>query len=131
MNTPLERWPGMAMAPRVRSRQPMASTTAPASSAANDSAFFNNLVTRKVDGAVLLGRFPRDLYSMIKNSIPRIVYCGLNYIDDNIPQVVCDATRGIEHAVNYLVRLGHKRIGFIGETNRDQTLINEWRFHKL
>lgn len=100
-----------------------------ASSAANDSAFFNNLVARKVDGAVLLGRFPRDLYSMVKNNIPHIVYCGLNYIDDAIPQVICDAARGIESSVNHLIRLGHKRIGFIGETNRDQTFINEWRFH--
>lgn len=94
-----------------------------------DAAFFNNIVSRRVDGAVLLGRFPQELYDMLKNNIPRLVYCGLNYIDDAIPQVVCDATKGIEQAVAYLIGLGHRRIGFIGETNRDKKLVNEWRFH--
>lgn len=97
--------------------------------AIQNSAFFNNLVARNVDGAILLGRFSQELYDMLKNNIPRIVYCGLNYIDDDISQVICDATRGIELAVSYLIDLGHKRIGFIGETNRDHKLLNERRFH--
>jgi len=97
----------------------------------HDSAFFNNLVCRKVDGAVLLGRFPQELFTMLKNNIPRLVYCGLNTINDNIPQVVCDAKSGINQALHYLISLGHKRIGFIGETNRDQRLVNEWRFQSF
>ena len=96
-----------------------------------NSAFFNNLVGRKVDGAVLLGRFPQELFDMLKNNIPHLVYCGLNTINDSIPQVVCDAKSGIKLALRYLLDLGHLRIGFIGETNRDQRLLNEWRYQSF
>lgn len=93
-----------------------------------DAALFNNLVSRPVDGAVLLGRFPRALLDMLKSRIPRLVYCGLNALEEDMPQVVCDAARGMEAALSYLCALGHTRVGYIGQTNRDCSLSNERRF---
>ncbi len=93
-----------------------------------DAAFFNSIVTRSVSGAILLGRMSQDMLDMLRTHIPHLVYCGLNYIDCDISQVLCDAVQGIALAVDHLVKLGHTRIGFIGETNRDHALINEHRF---
>ncbi len=97
-------------------------------SSPQDAAFFNSLVTRSVNGAILLGRMNQETLDMLRTHIPHLVYCGLNYIDGDISQVLCDAVQGISLAVDHLVQLGHKRIGFIGETNRDQALLNEHRF---
>lgn len=93
-----------------------------------DAALFNNIVTRKVDGAVMLGRVESDMLKMLKSNIPHLVYCGLNYIDDDITQVICDAFQGIFTVVEYLISLGHKRIGFLGTTNLEKKLINERRY---
>lgn len=93
-----------------------------------DSNFFNSISTRKVSGAVLLGRVTRPLLDMLRAYIPHLVYCGLNYIDADIPQVICDAVQGFTQLMEYLVGKGHRRIGFVGETNRGRLLMNERRF---
>lgn len=93
-----------------------------------DANFFNNISTRKVRGIVLLGRLTQAMLDMLRANIPCIVYCGLNYIEADIPQVICDAVRGITMLMEHLISKGHKRIGFIGETNRDGLLLNERRY---
>lgn len=93
-----------------------------------ESAFFNNIVSRKIDGAVMLGRISSDMLSLLKSNIPHIVYCGLNYFENEITQVICDAYKGTIAQVEYLISLGHKKIGFLGYTNREGRLANERRY---
>lgn len=92
-----------------------------------DSAFFNNLVSRKVDGGVLLGRIQPALLEMLQSHIPHLVYCGLNYLPGEINQVICDAREAMAAVVDYLVGLGHRQIGYLGTVNGDGSLLNEWR----
>ncbi len=47
------------------------------------------------------------------------MYTGLNYIDAEWDQVVCDGYAAAETALMHLIRLGHRRIGYIGETDEN------------
>lgn len=93
-----------------------------------DAALFNNIVTRKVDGAIVLGRLDEPLWELLRNNIPHLVYCGINHVPRPISQVICDGRQYTNTILDYLASLGHRRIGFIGEMNQDGRLINEWRY---
>ncbi len=82
----------------------------------NSSNTFNIISSTKVDGVVVLGRFNPNLSGFLKKHYKNIVYAGLNSIDCNYDQVICDGYRASLAAVKYLVSLKHSDIGYIGET---------------
>lgn len=95
--------------------------------ATTNSAVFNNITTRKTDGAILLGRLEKNVFEMLTSNIPNLVYCGLNYMPADITQVLCDVRDAFPVIVDHLAALGHTRIGYIGSVNADGKLMNEWR----
>ncbi len=82
----------------------------------NSSNTFNIISSTKVDGVVVLGRFHPNLSGFLKKHYKNIVYAGLNSIDYNYDQVICDGYRASIAAVKYLASLKHSNIGYIGET---------------
>ncbi|WFR59981.1 LacI family DNA-binding transcriptional regulator [Anaerocolumna sp. AGMB13025] len=76
----------------------------------------------KTDGAIIIGRFDTGTLKFLKNHYKNIVYVGRNVVDAELDQVICDGYEATKEALNYLLRLGHKRIGYIGET------VNEIRY---
>ena len=97
----------------------------------SDAALYNNISMNQVDGAVILGRFNKDVLRFLKENIKNIVYAGVNYVDGGFDEVICDGYKGACTAVEHLISLGHKAIGFIGTTGIDKefNLINEHRFN--
>lgn len=92
------------------------------------SALYNNLTANPVDGAVILGRFSEDVLNFLKQNIRNIVYTGVNYVDAGFDEVICDGYKGAMEAVEYLIKLGHEKIGFIGSTRETENVINEHRY---
>jgi LacI family transcriptional regulator len=72
-----------------------------------------------VDGVILGGvNYPNLLKRMESESIPYSLF-GNNLVDDNPPKknaVLFDDREGAEQAVEYLIRLGHRDIWFVGHT---------------
>lgn len=69
---------------------------------------------RLVDGAILLGiHQDENMYRLLDSSIP-VVLIDLDIANESTSYVMCDHQRGARQAVEYLYRLGHRRIGVIG-----------------
>ena len=79
----------------------------------------NQIVNNEVDGAAILGRCDKESLKFMKNHFRRIVYTGLNPLDATYDQVICDGNAVASDAVKHLISLGHKRIGYIGETKSE------------
>lgn len=92
--------------------------------------FYQQIVSTKVDGAILLGRMSEDVLNFITNNIQNLVYAGLNRIGRDLDEVICDAYSVTYSAMEYLISLGHKKIGFIGTIPSPvkNNIINEHRF---
>ena len=97
----------------------------------SDAALYNNISMNQVDGAIILGRFNKDVLKFLKGNIKNLVYAGVNYVDGGIDEVICDGYKGACTAVEHLIELGHKQIGFLGTvgTHNEANLINEHRFN--
>ncbi len=90
--------------------------------------FRTALLNSKLDGAVVLGRTSLETISFLKESVPNLVYAGLNRMG-GMDEVVCDAYAGERAAVKYLVELGHSKIAFIGPVDQGKSEYNEYRYH--
>jgi len=69
--------------------------------------------TKKVDG-VIISCFPRieDRIQQIKNYLPMVILDNIA-ADKSIPSVTIDNFNSCSHAVEYLIGIGHRRIGFV------------------
>ncbi|MDF2820254.1 MAG: LacI family transcriptional regulator [Clostridiales bacterium] len=85
----------------------------------NDSNTFHLISNNQVNGIAVLGRFDSSLLSFIKKQYKHVVYTGLNKIDTDYDQVICDGYQASIAAVNYLFKLGHTQIGYVGEKNKE------------
>lgn len=85
----------------------------------DNSDLLRRIKSVKADGAVVLGRFNSNTYHFLVKHYKNIVYVGRNIIDANLDQVICDGYEATETALQYLIKNGHKRIGYIGETTNE------------
>jgi DNA-binding LacI/PurR family transcriptional regulator len=90
----------------------------------------NKILSHKVDGTVVLGRLSDDFLYFLKKNINNLVYAGLNSLDADFDEVICDSYKASCCAVEYLINLGHTKIGYIGSIPGKESLnvINEHRF---
>jgi DNA-binding LacI/PurR family transcriptional regulator len=93
------------------------------------SALYNNLSTNPVSGIIVLGRFDNRTLDFLKNNFNNIVYAGVNYVNGGFDEVICDGYKGTISAIEHLIKLGYKTIGFAGEviSVNDNDVINEHR----
>lgn len=90
----------------------------------NDKEFVNQIREKHLDGVIILGRyaFSKQQIKLLESSYKNIIYVGLNPINLECDQIICDAYKATFSAMDYLYELGHRKIGYIGEQN------NECRF---
>lgn len=82
-----------------------------------------------VDGIIIMGRFQVDLLQQIRKQFPHLIYAGLNHLDQQIDEVICDARSCTQMAVEHLIQLGHKRIAYLGTvTDGNLNVTNEHRY---
>ncbi len=75
-----------------------------------------------VDGVIILGKCDKLMLKMLKQHFRNVAYTGVNSIDADYDQITCNGKSAAITAINHLIGLGHKKIGYIGET------IEETRF---
>ena len=87
-----------------------------------------------VSGGVILGRCDKPTLKFLKQHFHYVVYTGLNGIDANFDQILCDGYGASTCAMEYLIGLGHRHIGYLGETsieNRYQGYLDCLEKHQL
>lgn len=80
----------------------------------------------KVDGLVILGRPDSKTRSFLKANYSRIIYTGLNNIESEFDQIICNAYLASKTAVSYLAELGHVHIAYLGERKNEIRYRGYW-----
>lgn len=73
----------------------------------------------EADGAVVLGRCDRKAMKWIRERFHKVVYAGLNEMNFECDQILCDGEAAAVEAMEYLLKLGHRGIGYIGGVSRE------------
>lgn len=79
----------------------------------------HQIINNEVDGVAILGRCTRETLSFLKKHFKKVVYTGLNSLDANYDQVICDGKSIAQDNLTYLYDLGHRKIGYIGEIKNE------------
>ncbi|MCP4414144.1 MAG: LacI family transcriptional regulator [Gammaproteobacteria bacterium] len=74
---------------------------------------------RQIDGVILIGNMTFDFIDLIKSKNIPLVLIDPQFETDSCSQIVMDNEHGAFLAIQYLIKMGHRRIGFIsGDINR-------------
>jgi DNA-binding LacI/PurR family transcriptional regulator len=85
----------------------------------NDANTYHMITNNQVNGVAVLGRFDKNLLDFIKKQYKHVVYIGLNKIDAEFDQVISDGYQASIAAINYLHKLGHSSIAYVGEKHKE------------
>lgn len=66
------------------------------------------------DCLVIVGRFKPELLKRLQVYFKKTIYVGLNFLEANCDQIVCDSYKMAKTVIHYLHSLNHEKIGFIG-----------------
>lgn len=80
---------------------------------------YEDILLPNPDGIILLGRYSKSLLRYLSSRCKNIVYTGLNKIQDDYDQIICDGYAAAQAAVKHLHFLGHTGIGYIGEMSNE------------
>ena len=86
----------------------------------------NVFLDQRVDGIIFFNGY--DNYSLVKRIYDRkipVVLIDREVPDEKIPSVTVDNIKGIGIAVDYLINLGHKKIGYITFSFENQTIVRK------
>ena len=72
-----------------------------------------------IDGVFVLGRSANQEHMQIDEIHPNVVYVGLNPQKAQIDQILCNGFKMAMNSVDYLYSLGHRKIGYIGEIQKE------------
>ena len=82
----------------------------------NNPATFQVIADNHVNGIAVLGRCDKQTLKFLKQYFNHIVYVGLNSLDAKYDQIICEGRQAGSTAMEHLIKLGHTKIGYIGET---------------
>jgi LacI family transcriptional regulator len=73
----------------------------------------------KTDGIICLGTFKNEDIERIKSFNTPCVFVDSNPDESHFDSIIIDFNSATKNALNYLIELGHKKIGFIGGVETD------------
>ena len=86
---------------------------------------------KEIDGAIVLGRCSDESLNAIKKYTKNIVGIGRNPTSYKMDEIICNGKTAAITAMEYLLSLGHREIGYIGDCSSEsryvgycETLIN-------
>lgn len=86
-----------------------------------ESPYIYHLVSNNhVDGAVILGRCDKNLLSFLKKHFNYVIYVGINSLNARYDQVLCESFAATKTALDHILSLGHTKIAYVGETEREE-----------
>ena len=77
------------------------------------------LAESSADGIIILGRCDNTTLTMLRKQFKNVCYVSLNTFKKEYDSILCDGMEASKEAVNYLISLGHTKIGYIGETSNE------------
>lgn len=80
---------------------------------------FQLITDNHVDGVVVLGRCDKHTFGFLKQHFNCVALTGLNVLEAKYDQIISDGYQAGLTAMNHLTGLGHKKIGYIGETEAE------------
>ena len=88
-------------------------------------------LSEEIDGVIVLGRCPDETLNSIKKYTKNIVGIGRNPTSYKMDEIICNGKIAAMTAMEYLLSLGHREIGYIGDCSSEsryvgycETLIN-------
>lgn len=78
---------------------------------------------RRCDGMIVLGRCSARLLRTFARYTPNLVGIWRNPMDYEIDEVVCDGQKAAQAAVTYLIKKGHRKIGYIGDCSYESRYV--------
>lgn len=88
----------------------------------------------KTDGLIIMGKCKREVLESLKEKFKGIVMIVRNHADFGVDEVLLDGNQIASTALEYLISLGHKKIGYIGDCRFDECFtgyMNVMRIHQL
>ncbi len=73
----------------------------------------------RLDGLIILGKCNADALKQLKRRYKAVVSVSRNSVHYAVDEVICDGRRIASLAVEYLIGLGHRRIGYVGECRNE------------
>ena len=87
-----------------------------------------SLITRKKGtGLLIFGKCPRELIPMLKKRYAYMAGIDRNPTDYEYDEVICNGTSAAECAMEYLIKLGHKKIAYIGDCTFESRYIGYYQ----
>lgn len=74
---------------------------------------------KHTDGLIVIGKVTGRALKMLKNREKNIVSINRNSTNYEADEVLCDGSRIAKTAVGYLAKLGHTKIGYVGDCHNE------------
>lgn len=78
---------------------------------------------RKCDGMIILGRCSSKMLGMLAGYTSHMVGIWRNPMNYEVDEVVCDGQKAAQTAVTYLIKKGHRKIGYIGDCSYESRYV--------
>jgi DNA-binding LacI/PurR family transcriptional regulator len=73
----------------------------------------------KCDGLIIIGKCNKDALKKLNEKFQNVVSVNRNSTNHEVDEVTCDGRKVAIQAVEYLVALGHRDIGYVGECHNE------------
>ncbi|MCD8356386.1 MAG: LacI family transcriptional regulator [Clostridia bacterium] len=88
----------------------------------------------KMDGLIIMGKCKREVLEILQNKFKGIVMIVRNHADYGVDEVLLDGNQVASTALEYLISMGHKKIGYIGDCTFDECFtgyMHTMKMHQL
>lgn len=75
--------------------------------------------SEKSDGLIVLGKCNKSILKLLNERYKAVVSINRNSTDYAVDEVICDGAHIANLAMNYLIKLGHRRIGYVGSCHHE------------
>lgn len=73
----------------------------------------------RCDGLIIMGKCSTQALQKLKKRFKNVVAVNRNSTNYIVDEVVCDGYKAASSAVEYLIELGHKAVGYVGECKNE------------
>lgn len=73
----------------------------------------------KCDGLIIIGKCNKEALKKLKHRYKSVVSVNRNSTNYEVDEVLCDGKKIASMAVEYLIQLGHRNIGYVGECHNE------------
>ncbi len=93
----------------------------------NEKKMFNKIKNTPVSGIIIMGQLTEEILATIRSVNNNLLYVGVNSLNCDIDEVICDAVECVDLIIEHFDNLGCNKIGYIGKLPEDDVdLINRY-----